>query len=324
MSARAMAEVLLETRNLSKHFLIGKGFFSRHNNVVRAVDSVALTVRKGETLGVVGETGSGKSTLARLILGLIPPTGGQVIFEGQDICSMSRQQLRQVRQEMQIVFQDPYASLNPRMKVETIISTPLKAFGLHDHVRERVYGLLEKVGLSPRQAERYPHQFSGGQRQRIAIARALALNPKLVVLDEPVSALDVSIRAQILNLLEDLQEAFHLTYVFIAHDLSVVEHISDRVAVMYLGQVVELAKSDELYACPLHPYTKMLWASVPRLSPKNRRKRADVRGEIPGQINVPSGCRFRTRCGLARTDCGEGEPRFVEVRPGHFVLCHHV
>jgi oligopeptide transport system ATP-binding protein len=317
-------DVILEVRNLVKHFPITKGFiFQRQVGVVRAVDGVSFTIREGETLGLVGESGCGKTTLGRVILRLMEPTSGEVIFMGRNIFQLSREELRRLRRDMQIIFQDPYSSLNPRMTVGDIIGEPLEIHRLargREKVR-RVQELLEIVGLSPYHINRYPHEFSGGQRQRIGIARALAVNPKLIICDEPVSALDVSIQAQVINLLEELQREFKLTYLFIAHDLSVVKHISDRIAVMYLGKIVELAPADELFENPQHPYTEALLSAVPIPDPEIRRARIILPGDVPSPVNPPSGCRFHTRCMYAVERCSREEPPFEEVSPGHWVAC---
>ncbi|MDI3341972.1 MAG: dipeptide ABC transporter ATP-binding protein [Sphaerobacter sp.] len=320
-------EVLLDVRDLYMHFPLTRGIiFQRKVGAVQAVDGVSFQVRKGETLGLVGESGCGKSTTGRAILQLYKPTGGQVIFKGQDLTKLDSGQMRKMRRYLQMIFQDPYASLNPRMTVGSIISEPMQIHNLvpKNQRNERVQELLETVGLNPYFANRYPHEFSGGQRQRIGVARALAANPEFIVADEPVSALDVSIQAQIINLLEDLQEQFQLTYLFIAHDLSVVRHISDRVAVMYLGKIVELADRNALYEDPLHPYTKALLSAVPIPDPviEKKRERIILTGDVPSPINPPSGCHFHTRCPYAMDVCKKVEPRFVDQGGGHFVACH--
>ena len=315
---------LVEVKNLRKFFPVHSHFFSRAKIFVQAVVRINLFIRRGETLGLVGESGCGKSTLGRLILRLEEPTEGQILFENEDILQYDAERLRQLRRQMQIIFQDPYSSLNPRKTVGSIIGEPLiiHHIGTKKERAERVLKLMEVVGLRPEHINRYPHEFSGGQRQRIGIARALALNPKLIIADEPVSALDVSIQAQVLNLLEDLQKEFHLTYLFIAHDLSVVEHISDRVAVMHLGRLAELALSENLYRSPKHPYTQALLSANPVPDPTLERKRILLQGEVPSPINPPSGCNFHTRCPFKFEPCPGEVPQFKEIEPNHWVACY--
>jgi oligopeptide transport system ATP-binding protein len=318
-------ETLLQVRNLTKHFEIKRGFFWGEAAKVHAVDSVSFDLLRGETLGLVGESGCGKSTTGRLILRLIEATSGEVIFDKVPIFTADKAEMRRLRQRMQIIFQDPYSSLNPRMTVEQIVGEGIiihKLCKTKAERRERVADLLQKVGLSPEQMNRYPHEFSGGQRQRVGIARALAVSPKLIIADEPISALDVSIQAQVINLLEDLQEQFDLTYLFIAHDLRVVEHISDRVAVMYLGQILELADGEELYAKPLHPYTEALLSAIPIPDPTTKRHRIILEGDPPSTIHPPSGCRFHTRCHKRFERCDKEETQLREVTPRHWVACH--
>lgn len=322
-------EVLLRVEHLVKHFPITRGIiFQKQVGAVHAVDDISFEVYKGETLGLVGESGCGKSTTGRTILQLYRPTSGHVYFDGKDLVELKGEELRHMRRRMQMIFQDPYASLNPRMTVGEIVGEPLLIHGVArgKEMQERVEKLLAMVGLNPAFSNRYPHEFSGGQRQRIGVARALALEPSLIVCDEPISALDVSIQAQVVNLLEDLQKELGLTYLFIAHDLSMVRHISDRVAVMYLGVIVELADRFELYNRPLHPYTQALLSAVPIPDPvaEEKRQRIILQGDVPSPVNPPSGCRFRTRCPLAKAICAEAKPEFREVSPGHWVACHLV
>ena len=320
-------ETLLKVENLQKYFPIRKGIVvQRHVGDVKAVDGVSFDIRRGETLGMVGESGCGKSTIGRTILRLLEPTGGKVTFEGKVLNDLSSEEMRKMRSQMQMIFQDPYASLNPRMRVGDIIGEPILIHGVSNRAEreKRVRKLLNVVGLSPYHGARYPHEFSGGQRQRIGIARALSVNPKLIVCDEPVSALDVSIQAQVINLLEDLQREFNLTYLFIAHDLSIVKHISDRIVVMYLGKMVELCESEELYKNPRHPYTIALLSAIPVPDPTVKRDRIILKGDVPSPINPPSGCRFHTRCPNVQGICQERDPEFKNIGNGHYVACHLV
>ena len=326
-AATQSEDIILEVKNLKMHFPVGSGFLSRKPvGYVKAVDDVSFTVKRGETLGLVGESGCGKTTTGRCILQLYKPTAGQVIFDGQDLTSMNTKTMRGMRREMQVIFQDPYSSLNPRMTAGNIIGEPLIVHGLvanKTEYRDKVADLLTNVGLNPYMADRFPHEFSGGQRQRIGVARALSVSPKFIVADEPVSALDVSIQAQIINLLEDLQEQFNLTYLFIAHDLSVVRHISDRVGVMYLGHLVEMAERNEIYRNPIHPYTKALLSAVPIPDPvlDAQRERVLLSGEVPSPLNPPSGCVFHPRCPVANDTCSQILPDLREVETNHYSAC---
>lgn len=322
-------EMVLSVRDLKMHFPVMKGvFLKRKVGAVKAVDGLSFFIRKGETLGLVGESGCGKSTTGRAILQLHRPTSGEVIFQGRDLCTVKREDLRRMRREMQIVFQDPFASLNPRMSVGSILAEPMKIHGLAQGraTQEKVEKLLQEVGLSPRFSKRYPHEASGGQRQRVGIARALSVEPAFIVCDEPLSSLDVSIQAQIINLLKDLQEKRNLTYLFISHDLSAVRHVSDRVAVMYLGKVLELADKNRIYVDPKHPYTRALLSAVPIPDPvlESKRERIVLSGDVPSPLNPPQGCRFSTRCPEALPLCRETEPEFRDLGNLHFVSCHRV
>ena len=320
-----MSDVLVDVANLKKYFPIRRGIFSRVVGHVKAVDDVSFPIHKGETLGLVGESGCGKTTTGRTILRLLEPTAGSVRFDGRDVAAESGSDLRALRRHMQIVFQDPFSSLNPRMTIRGIVEEGLLVHRIGNRAQrlEKVQQTLRRVGLDPSYVNRYPHEFSGGQRQRICVARALALNPKFMVLDEPISALDVSIQSQIINLLVELREQFGLTYLFISHDLSVVQYISDSVAVMYLGEIVEMATSEQLYANPLHPYTQVLLSSVPTMDPKRRQKRIVLEGDVPSPINPPSGCRFHPRCPIAMDICRHTAPRRLDL-DGHLVRCHAV
>lgn len=321
-----MSEPLLEVTDLKKYFPVRRGITRRVKGFVRAVDGINLRVDVGETLGIVGESGCGKSTLGRSILRLVEPTGGEVLFDGKNVRKLSPRDMRAMRRRMQIVFQDPYASLNPRYTIRQTLMEPMQIHELYDQKERvnRVQSILERVGLDVSYAGRFPHEFSGGQRQRIGIARALILNPQLMILDEPVAALDVSVQSQVINLLEDIQEEFQLTYIFVAHDLSVVKHISDRVLVMYLGHMAEQGSSDELFRYPAHPYTKALLSAVPIPSPLARRERTILRGDLPSPSNPPSGCVFHTRCPIVEDVCSQKVPQWREVAPGHHVACHLV
>ena len=317
-ATKAEKQQLVQVKHLVKHFPV-----ENSDDVVRAVDDVSFDILAGETLGLVGESGCGKSTVGRCLLRLHEPTSGEVNFEGKQLVGLPNREMQSLRREMQIIFQDPYASLNPRLNILSIISEPLKIHGIGNKTerRDKVADLLKKVGLDPNYMYRYPHEFSGGQRQRLGIARALALNPKLIIADEPVSALDVSVQAQVVNLLQDLQAEFGLTYLFISHGLAVVEHISNRVAVMYLGKIVEIAEARELYELPLHPYTKALLSAIPIPDPKQKRERIILQGDVPTPINPPSGCRFRTRCPIAIDECAKVEPELREITKGHTAAC---
>ncbi|MCG3420527.1 ABC transporter ATP-binding protein [Oceanobacillus jordanicus] len=316
---------LLEVKNLKKHFPInGTSLFSRNKDMVKAVDGISFNVKAGETLGLVGESGCGKSTAGRSILKLTEPTEGQLIYKGEDITAFRGERMRKLRQEMQLIFQDPYASLNPRKTIEQIITEPMKIFQMEKAARkQKLDRLLDVVGLSSYHKSRYPHEFSGGQRQRIGIARSLALDPELVICDEPVSALDVSIQAQVINLLEELQEEFKLTYIFIAHDLSVIHHISDRVAVMYLGELVEIGDAAEVYQSPKHPYTQALLSAVPKVNPHQEKERIILKGDLPSPANPPKGCKFHTRCPFAEAICRSEKPTMKQVSlTGQMAACH--
>jgi peptide/nickel transport system ATP-binding protein/oligopeptide transport system ATP-binding protein len=317
------ADTVLKVTNLKKHFPVHRGLLSRTVAHVQAVDGVSFTIRRGEALCLVGESGCGKSTVARSVARLEEPTAGSIELNGVDITKLNQDALREHRRDMQMVFQDPYSSLNPRMSAGEIVSEPLANFGVAagKELERRVAALFERVGLRPEMMAKYPHEFSGGQRQRLGIARALAVNPRLVIADEPVSALDVSVQAQVLNLLIDLQEEFHLGYLFVSHDLAVVEHIGHRIAVMYLGRIVELADNADLFDRPLHPYTEALLAAAPQPEPGTKRKRMIIEGDVPSPINPPSGCRFHTRCPYALPGCKVTDPPLLEVAPGHHVAC---
>jgi oligopeptide/dipeptide ABC transporter ATP-binding protein len=317
---------LLEVKNLKKYFPVKGGILSRTTGQVRAVDDVSFVLERGETLGLVGESGCGKTTVGRSILRLIEPTAGQITFKGQNLLELEREELRKIRASLQIIFQDPFSSLDPRMNVGQIIAEPIRNHLKisRAEIRDRVAYLMERVGLHPEQIRRYPHEFSGGQRQRIGIARALALNPLAIICDEPVSALDVSIQAQVINLLAQLQEEMNLSYLFIAHDLSVVEHISNRVAVMYLGRIVELATDRALYQNPLHPYSQALLSAVPIPDPEIQRQKILLQGDVPSPMNPPAGCRFHTRCPEAKAECSRQEPVLRDVGDGHWVACHRI
>ncbi|MDQ0163249.1 ABC transporter ATP-binding protein [Aeribacillus alveayuensis] len=320
-----MTQELIKVENLKKYFESSSGFISKEKKVIKAVDGVSFQINKGETLGIVGESGCGKSTMGRMLMRLIKPTEGKIFFEGIDLTALKGKWLKEQRKNFQMVFQDPYASLNPRMTVYQIMEEPMRTHGLYIGKRkEKIKELLDIVGIPSSYMDRYPHEFSGGQRQRIGIARALAVEPKFIVADEPVAALDVSIQAQILNLLVDLQKEYGLTYLFIAHDLSVVQYISKRVGVMYLGQIVELSDSDELYGNPLHPYTKALFSAIPVADPFVKKERIQLYGELPSPLNPPKGCKFHTRCPLASKECQIKEPELKDVGNGHYVACHAI
>jgi oligopeptide/dipeptide ABC transporter ATP-binding protein len=324
MIPQKKSSVLLEVKNLQKHYPIRKGLLSRISNYVYAVDGVSFSIYEGETLGLVGESGCGKSTVGRTILKLIDPTAGELIWQGEHIDELSRSQMRPYRQQLQAVFQDPYSSLNPRMRAADIVSEPLRNYEKlsKEEARKKVAPLFERVGLRPDQMLRFPHEFSGGQRQRLGIARALSVRPKLIMLDEPVSALDVSVQAQVINLLEDLQSELGVSYLFVAHDLAVVKHISHRVAVMYLGRIVELATTEQLFNNPAHPYTEALLSAVPIPDPSYRRQQIILKGDVPSPIHRPTGCHFHTRCPYAQERCKREEPVLQEITPGHAVACH--
>lgn len=318
------SDELVKVEGLKKYFTLGRSW-TKNQQVVKAVDDLNFSIYRGETLGIVGESGCGKSTMGRLLLRLLDPTEGKVYFEGQDITTFSKEELRKKRRDFQMIFQDPYASLNPRMKIQEIIEEPLVTYHQPRSERKKqTKRLLDAVGIPESAMNRYPHEFSGGQRQRIGIARSLALNPKFIVADEPVAALDVSIQAQVLNLMQDLQDEFNFTYLFIAHDLSVVHYISDRIGVMYLGQMVELADSDTLYNNPVHPYTKALLSSIPVPDPKKARNSDRLEGELPSPVNPPTGCYFHTRCPLAKDICKNVQPEWIKVEQDHFTACHVV
>ncbi|MGG1676584.1 ABC transporter ATP-binding protein [Neobacillus sp. NRS-1170] len=320
----SQSQNLLEIQNLKTYYPVKGGFFKRTIGHVKAVDNISFEIKRGETLGLVGESGCGKSTAGRTILRLLKPTEGNILFEGKNITRTSGKSLREIRQDMQMVFQDPYASLNPMQMVGDIIAEPIYNFSKKNkaELKNEVMDLLEKVGLPPEAYFKYAHEFSGGQRQRIGIARALALRPKLIIADEPVSALDVSVQSQVLNLLKDLQEEFELTFLFIAHDLSVVKHMSDRIGVMYLGNMVEIADKNSLYAEPLHPYTQALISAIPSPDPREKKERIILKGDVPSPINPPSGCPFHPRCPMAMEECSKQKPVLKEVKPSHRVACH--
>lgn len=319
-----MTEILLEVKNLKKYYRSRSGLINRNARMVKAVDGISLQLKEGEILGIVGESGCGKSTLGRAILRLVKPTSGEIYFDGKDILAMKKEELRNQRSAMQIIFQDPGASLNPRMTIGEIIGEPIDIYQLSSgrNKDEKVFELMDMVGINRSYINRFPHEFSGGQRQRIGIARALAVNPKLIICDEPVSALDVSVRAQILNLMRELKEKLNLTYIFISHDLSVVHHICDRVAVMYLGKIVEIADKERLYSNPAHPYTKALLSAITIPDPEQKRERIILHGDVPNPANPPSGCHFHERCQYATKRCSQAMPKYIEVEKNHFVLCY--
>jgi oligopeptide/dipeptide ABC transporter ATP-binding protein len=324
---KSLQQNLLKVENLTKHFPVGnQGFFSKEKQVVKALDGISFELNKGETLGIVGESGCGKSTMGRAILRLHEPSSGSIVFEGTDITNIPKNKMRDRRKDLQIIFQDPYASLNPRMTVGAMLSEIVETHKIvpKKEVYDYVCNLLVEVGLSTQHYYRFPHEFSGGQRQRVGIARALCVNPKLIVCDEAVSALDVSVQSQILNLLQRLKKEHQLTYLFISHDLSVVKHVSDRVAVMYLGKIVELADKKDLYDNPLHPYTKALLSAIPSTKEEKKRERVILKGDVPSPLNVPTGCRFHTRCPIATEKCRKEEPVVNEMNTNHYVSCHHV
>lgn len=326
MTSNISDKILLDVRNLKKYFPIKKGLFSKTVGYVKAVDDISFFVNEGETLGLVGESGCGKTTVGRSILRLIEPTSGEIVFDDKDVIKLRGDKLQKQRKEMQIIFQDPYSSLNPRMTIGNIVKEPFEIHGIHNKKErlEKARDVLLTVGINPNMMNRYPHEFSGGQRQRIGIARALALNPKLIIADEPVSALDVSIQAQIINLLIELQKKFNLTYIFIAHDLAVVKHVSDRVVVMYLGKIAEIADGMEMYRNPLHPYTQALLSAIPIPDPFVKKERILLEGDVPTPINPPQGCRFHLRCRYREKICEEQTPEIEEKSPNHFVACHIV
>ncbi|MBY0054075.1 dipeptide ABC transporter ATP-binding protein [Brevibacillus agri] len=320
-----MTDALLDVNDLQVYFPVNNGLFKKSSTFVKAVDNISFSVQKGETLGIVGESGCGKSTMGRSILRLIEPTAGSIRFKGREVTNLSRQELRKLRSDMQIVFQDPYASLNPQLTVESILAEALSTHHIGKSAKERkelVAELLVNVGLSPKHAGRYPHEFSGGQRQRIGIARAIAVNPALIIADEPVSALDVSVQAQILNVFQQLKKTLGLTYIFIAHDLSVVKYVSDRIGVMYLGKMVELTDKRQLFENPLHPYTQALISAIPSLDPDVKKERIILQGDVPNPISPPKGCAFHPRCPMRMSVCEQEKPRQIEVEKGHFVSCH--